>query len=125
MNAITQAMRGYADNAASTRNERRTEYEAIARITKQLRDRAVTAKRDFPAYVDALHRNQQLWTTLIVDIADEGNPLPKDLKARLAYLADFTRHHTGRILRENASVLPLLEINMAVMRGLKSEGPAR
>lgn len=118
------ALRGYADNAASTRNDRRTEYDVIARVTKDLRDKAMTAKTDFPGYAEALHRNQQLWTALMVDLSDDANPLPDDLKARLAYLADFTRHHTGKILRDNASVMPLLEINMAVMRGLKTEGPS-
>jgi len=120
--ATTLALRGYSENAVSTRNGRRAEYEVIARITHQLRNAAVKSKSDFPSYASALHLNQQLWTALVVDIADKNNPLPDDLKARIIYLSDFTRTHTRKILREKASVMPLLEINMAVLRGLKTEG---
>lgn len=124
MNATSEALRGYADNAATTRDERRTEYDAVARVTQGLRDAAVKGKTNFPAYVSALDLNQRLWTALVVDVADKNNHLPAELKARIIYLADFTRQHTSKILRDNASVLPLLEINMAVLRGLKSQGTA-
>lgn len=119
---MSQALKGYAEHATSTRSGRRSEYEVIAKVTQQLRDRAVGSKTNFAAFADALHLNQKLWTALVVDVADEANPLPDELKARIIYLAEFTRHHTGRILRNKASVLPLLEINMAVLRGLKQEG---
>ncbi len=125
MNATSQALRGYAENAISTRNARRAEYDAVARITQRLRDAAVKAKTDFPAYAEALHLNQRLWAALVVDVADTNNGLPDELKARIIYLAEFTQHHTRKILREKASVMPLLEINMAVLRGLKKEGPSK
>ncbi|WP_223428850.1 flagellar biosynthesis regulator FlaF [Tateyamaria pelophila] len=125
MNATSQALRGYAENAVSTRNGRRAEYEAVARITQRMRDAAVQAKTDFPAYAEALHLNQRLWAALVVDIADANNPLPNELKARIIYLAEFTQQHTRKILRERASIMPLLEINMAVLRGLKKEGPSQ
>ena len=124
MNATSQALRGYSANATTTRSDRRMEYDVVARVTQGLRDAATKAKTDFPAYAEALNLNQKLWTALVVDLVDEKNPLPNELKARLVYLAEFTNHHTRKILRENASVMPLLEINMAVMRGLKSERPS-
>lgn len=124
MNATSQALRGYAENAVSTRSDRRAEYEIIARVTQELRDRAVQSKTNFAAFAEALHTNQRLWTSLVVDIANADNPLPKELKARIIYLSEFTRHQTRRILRGEASVMTLLEINMAVLRGLKNEGPA-
>ncbi|WP_415922535.1 flagellar biosynthesis regulator FlaF [Tateyamaria sp. SN6-1] len=124
MNATTLATRGYAENAVSTRNERRSEYEVFARVTHSLRDTATKAKTNFPDFAEALHLNRRLWTTLVVDLADPKNEIPSDLKARLIYLSEFTQHHTRKILRDGASVLPLLEVNMAVMRGLKTEGPS-
>ncbi len=123
MNATYQAMRGYAEHSVSTRSDRRAEYEVIARVTHELRDAAVQSKSNFAAFAEALHMNQRLWTALVVDIADNENPFPKELKARIAYLAEFTNHQTRQILRRKASVMPLLEINMAVLRGLKKEGP--
>ncbi|WP_299372675.1 flagellar biosynthesis regulator FlaF [uncultured Tateyamaria sp.] len=124
MNATSQALRGYSEHAASTRSDRRAEYEVIARVTQQLRDAAVNSKSNFSAFASALHTNQKLWTALVVDVLDDANPLPPDLKARIVYLSDFTRHQTGQILRKNASVLPLLEVNMALLRGLKTESGA-
>ncbi len=123
MSATSQALRGYANNAASTRSDRRAEYEVIARVTHELRDRAMKKKTNFPAFVEALHNNQRLWTALVVDVMDAENPLPKELKARIVYLAEFTNHHSRQVLQKKASILPLLEINMAVLRGLKNEGP--
>lgn len=125
MNATSLAMRGYAENAATTRNERRSEYDVFARVTKALRDAATKAKTNFPAYAEAVHLNRRLWTALVVDVADPQNPIPDELKARVVYLSEFTQQHSRKILREGASVMPLLEINMAVMRGLKSEGPVQ
>jgi len=125
VNATSHALRGYAENAVSTQNGRRAEYGAIARVTQQLRDAAVRSKTDFPAYAEALHLNQRLWAAFVVDIVDRENPLPDQLKARIIYLAEFTQHHTRKILREKASIMPLLEINMAVLRGLKKEGPSQ
>ena len=123
MNRTSQALRGYAEHAVSTRSERRTEYEVIAKVTQTLRDSAANQKCNFAAFAEALHLNQRLWTLLVVDVVDTANGLPDELKARVLYLAEFTRVHTKRILREGASVLPLLEVNVAVLRGLKHDGP--
>lgn len=122
MNAHTTAERGYLQNVSSTRSERRTEYEVIARITHRLRDAAQRAKRDYPAYVNALDENRRLWQAFAIDVADKDNQLPPDLKARIFYLCEFTEVHTKKILREKASIVPLLEINLAILRGLKTEG---
>jgi flagellar protein FlaF len=71
-----------------------------------------------PALAAAVHDNRRLWTILAADVADPANPLPAALRARLVYLAEFTRVHSGKVLREGASPDPLIEINIAVMRGL-------
>lgn len=122
MNVSQAALRGYADNANSTRSDRRGEYDVFAKVTQRLRDTATKAKTEFPRYAEALADNQRLWIALAVDVVDENNGLPDDLRARILYLSEFTQDYTRRILRERASVMPLLEINVAVMRGLKQEG---
>jgi len=105
----------------STRSDRRSEYDVFAKVTRRLREAAQTAKTDFPGYASALHDNQRLWTALSVDVLAPENRLPDNIKARILYLAEFTRVHSQKILNEHAPVLPLLEINVAVMRGLKTE----
>ncbi len=122
MNASAAAIRGYGANATSTMSDRRSEYETFARVTKRMRDTSVRAKTEFPRYAEALYDNQRLWTALAVDVFDEGNGLPEALRAQIVFLADFTRIHTRKILAKEASIVPLLEINIAVMRGLNGNG---
>jgi len=124
VNGLSIAERGYLGSMETTRSERRTEYEVIAQITRQLRDAANRAQTDYPGFVEALQRNRELWKTLAIDVADPDNLLPAALRARIFYLAEFTEEQSRKVLREKASVLPLLEVNMAILRGLKPEGMA-
>ena len=125
MNALNTAVQGYQQNRRSTQSERRTEYDVVAQVTHRLRDAAQNARKDYPAYVAALMDNRRLWQIFAIDILDKDNALPSELKARIFYLAEFTEAHTKKILRERQSVMPLLEVNMAILRGLKSESTSR
>ena len=78
-----------------------------------------------PALAAAIHDNRRLWTLLAADVATESNPLPRELRARILYLAEFTRVHSGEVLRNGASVEPLVEVNTAVMRGLADRAGAQ
>lgn len=118
-NALAQS--AYAQNAAPTRTHRRTEYDAIARITHRMR-KAPSA--GFGAVAEALHDNRQLWTILAADVADKANGLPASLRAQIFYLAEFTMQHSEKVLSDNASLQPLIEINTAILRGLKPGGAA-
>ena len=118
MNAYAQAQRAYAPTAAPTRSDRSVEYDVIARITARLR--SAMERDDYPALVAALHENRTLWRTFAIDVADAGNGLPVTLRARLFYLAEFTEAQTRKVLRDKASAAPLLEVNIAILRGLKA-----
>lgn len=117
MTQTQQAQSAYGANAATVHTPRAAEYHAFARITHRLKS-AVGIGRDMPALAAAIHDNRRLWTILATDVADPANPLPSALRARLVYLAEFTRVHSGKVLREGASPDPLIEVNVAVMRGL-------
>jgi flagellar protein FlaF len=80
---------------------------------------------DFPALASALHENNKLWMAFAVDVANPDNLLPDDLRARIIYLSDFTRQHTQKVLQKRESAVPLIEINAAIMRGLKQEGTTK
>lgn len=120
MNAYAQAQRAYAPAAAPTRTARSAEYEVIARISHRLK-KAIKSD-DFPSLAEALYENNKLWTALAIDALDDNNLLPEDLRARIVYLADFTRVHTQKVLRKTDSAIPLLEINALILGGLKQEG---
>nr|WP_216859486.1 flagellar biosynthesis regulator FlaF [Sulfitobacter aestuariivivens] len=115
------AQRAYAPTTAPTRSDRSVEYDVIARVTSRLK-RAITRK-DFPRLLEALHENRKLWRTLAIEVADKNNALPADLRGRIFYLAEFTDHQTRRVMRQKESAVPLLEVNTAILRGLKQDGP--
>jgi len=117
VNTTLQARAAYGAETGAVQTPRATEYRAFARITHRLRS-AIAIDGDMPALAAAIHDNRRLWTILAADVADPANPLPQTLRARLVYLAEFTRVHSGKVLREGASPDPLIEINIAVMRGL-------
>lgn len=124
MNAQTMAKTAYATNRAPIRTPRGTEYEAFARVTRQIKATAELGQPGFARLVEALHTNRQLWTMLAADVAEQGNGLPQELRARIFYLAEFTAQHTRKVLAHEEDVIVLLEINMAVMRGLRTRAQA-
>lgn len=117
MNISMIAQRGYAPTSAPLRSARKVEYDVIGRVTYRLKS-AIEAK-DFNRLIHALHENRTLWRKLGLDVADPGNQLPDELRARLIYLAEFTEHHTRKVIAREASAADLLDINTAILRGLK------
>lgn len=120
MNAYAMAQRAYAPTNSPTRSNRSVEYDVIARVTFRLK--AAISKGSYPQLLEALHENRQLWRTLAIDVADADNGLPEDLRARLFYLAEFTDHHTRKVIRREEDAVPLLEVNTAILRGLRQTG---
>jgi flagellar protein FlaF len=126
------AQRAYGAAARPLRTARGTEYELFAEVTAALvvagrrpaEDEGFEARgRHFAALVAAVHRNRQLWTALATDVASQGNALPKQLRAQLFYLAEFTEAQSRAVLR-GGDVASLVEINRAVMQGLRPAAAA-
>ncbi len=119
MTPNTLAQRAYAQASAPIRTPRGTEYDVIVRITHRLKSAAQKGKSGFNELAQALHTNRQLWTLLAADAAGSDNQLPAELRARILYLAEFTQLHSSKVLSGKVSVRPLLEINTAVLKGLR------
>lgn len=124
MNATLLAKTAYANADQSLRTARDSEYEIFARLTRRL-IRSCDDAKDFAGLARAIHDNRQLWAQLAADVALPDNTLPRELRGRIAWLAEFTRKHSRKVLRGEASATILIEINTAVMRGLRSEGTLR
>ena len=112
----------YQQISAPTRTVRGTEYEIVARVTHRMKTAAIKGKNGFPDLVSALHDNQKLWSAFALDVADPRNALPRELRSQIFYLAEFTFEQTRKVLAGTAQVAPLLDINTAVMRGLRGPG---
>lgn len=122
MNALAHTKSGYANFNVGLRPMRSVEYEAIARVTRQLSESWAKRRQDFPALAKAVNENLSLWRLLALDVAEPTNGLPAQLRAQLFYLYEFCDQHSGEVLANGASVEVLIDINTAIMRGLRGDG---
>ncbi|RNF34661.1 flagellar biosynthesis regulator FlaF [Paracoccus methylarcula] len=121
MNALaSDYSHGYGNNPV--RSDRDTEYAMLSRVTSMLR--RASASGDIRVQIEAVGKNNQLWTILAADLASEGNALPDDLRARLLSLASFSLRHGHAVLVRKATVNALIDVNMSIMKGLRGEAGA-
>lgn len=118
MNAVSApSSHGYGIQV--TRTPRDTEYDAFARVTRLLRKAAANDSR--LEIIEAVDRNNRLWTILASDLISEENKLPDDAKAGLLSLADFSLRHGRAVMFHKHSTDVLIDINLSVMKGLRGE----
>ncbi|MFV2033565.1 MAG: flagellar biosynthesis regulator FlaF [Halocynthiibacter sp.] len=124
MNAYNLAKTAYTASAVPIRTHSGNEYEAFARVTLLLKNASATSKTRFSETAQAIFQNRQLWTLLAADVASKDNQLPAQLRAQIFYLAEFTTVHSRKVLHGEASVDALVDINTAIMRGLRRQAEA-
>lgn len=124
MTVHLMAQRAYARPDVTARNPRSVEYDLLARATADLGTAWAQRSQNFATLAAAIDANLRLWTMLGADVADPGNALPQALRAQLFYLYEFTADHSRAVLEGRSSVEVLVDINTAVMRGLRGEGGA-
>lgn len=110
----------YTDARIGLKSERAREYELIARITRRLRDAQSNLPYSFPELVAALDENRRLWNIFAVDVSGSENKLSAELRRDISQLANFMVAHTQRVLSNTADVHPIIEINLAIMKGLSN-----
>lgn len=116
------AQQTYGASVQPTANEKNVEYKAFAFVTQALSALDKSAIDYFVKKQEALFNNLQLWRIMAVEVADEKNPLPADLRANLFYLSEFTRQYTAKIhAGESDDPSVLIDINKSVMRGLRAQ----
>ncbi|MEM9370575.1 MAG: flagellar biosynthesis regulator FlaF [Pseudomonadota bacterium] len=121
MDPARRASAVYGNAMTSVKTPRQVEYQAFAKVTTDLRRTAAMGREGFPELAKALHLNLKLWTIIAGSVAADGNALPDQLRARLFYLADFTRDHTRKVLHADETVDPLIDVNVAIMKGLSHQ----
>ena len=101
--------------SSATATDRDNEYRLFSNVTAALTalDNATNATA-----ADALEWNRQLWLALQTDLSHEGNRMPDDLKAKMISLAVWVDRYTETVLRGEATIDPLVEVNRAIMEGL-------
>lgn len=124
MNAAQRANSGYGNARTPQKTPSQIEYQAFAKITSDLSGEANKEEPEFPKLAAALHENLRLWTFVITGVVSDDNKLPNQLRAQLVYLAEFTRAHTSKVMKGEANAEALIDINKAVMVGLRTQDAA-
>ncbi len=119
-----QARGAYARPESPQKTPRAVEYELLARVTQAMTLAWANRKGNFAGLMTALDDNLRLWATLAADVAEPGNGLPAPLRAQLFYLYEFSVQHSRAVRDDTASIEVLIDINTAVMRGLRGDGGA-
>lgn len=101
-----------------TETPRQTEYRLFAQVTRALMDArgsttgAVLAK--------AVHWNRRLWIALQTDCANDANALPEATRAGIISLAIWVDKYSREVMRDQADLQPLIEVNRTIMEGLSA-----
>jgi flagellar biosynthesis activator protein FlaF len=119
MDVAAKAANGYRAVRLHTESPRSIEAQLFAEITASLVRARRAGKPGFQDLVAVLQRNRTLWDALLADLALEGNALPAPLKAQLIQLGHFVRQFTGRVLRREDDVQALIDVNNAILAGLR------
>jgi len=119
VNAFQLAKTAYSPVAAPMRSAQSTEYDAFAMVTRGLR-----AAQTPSEIAKAIFDNRRLWTLLATDVVDPNNQLPAGLRAQIFYLSEFTEVQSRKVLAGAASVDALIDVNSAIMAGLRQQSEA-
>jgi len=117
LNAHIHAHQSYA-SPSSIKSAKDTEIEIILEATRRLKSAHQSRGSDYATFAEAVRSNRKLWTILSTDVAHSENALPADLRARIFYLGEFVQQYSRTVLKDDASVGPLMDVNLAILRGL-------
>ena len=105
----------YLKAQAATETPRQTEYRLFAQVTRSLIE---ADKADYPAKVRAVNWNRRMWLALQADCASDANQLPDAFRAGIISLAIWVDKHSRKVLRHEADIVPLVDVNRTIMDGL-------
>jgi len=128
MDQKQNALRGYGQVKRQTASDKHIELQLFSSVTARLRAQANKNSTKLNSVMaEAVLDNAKLWNILFCDLINPENKLPLDLKTNLISLAEFTQGHTQRVLRGEAGISVLIEVNMAIIEGLKTaiQSPAK
>jgi len=94
------------------------EYRAFGQATALLMRAKEEGRANLGGLAVALAENRQLWTVMMSDCAIDTNELPQQLRAAIVSLGLWVIRYSGQVLRGEAEIDPLIDVNRDVMEGL-------
>lgn len=113
------SLRAYQQTSARAETPRETEYRLFGQVTRALMEAAETDASNIAARINALDWNRRLWTALANDCSLPGNQLPAELRANIISLSLWVSRHSSAIMRNEEEFRPLIDVNKAIMQGLR------
>lgn len=114
------AQTGYTQMRKASASPRQIEAELLTAIASSLEVAADPENGSYTALANAIHRNAQLWTALLADLAMPENSLDDQLKAQLISLGAFSMRHGNKVLSKEEGCEPLIRINRSIAAGLRA-----
>lgn len=117
------AAAAYGSVIRRTEDPRDIEYRVLARAVALLEAAAQpgAGPAEMPA---AIHENRLVWSAFAADLASPDNAWDEVLRARLLSLARWVFAESDRVLRAGRGIGALVDVNRAVMSGLKPRAEA-
>ena len=106
----------YAEAIATTETPRQREFRLLARANRLLND--AKDRGDIASLYRAVLYNRQIWNTFLIDLTDERNALPKELKGALISIGVWVERFSDPVCEGEESVDDLIEVNRNIMEGL-------
>ncbi len=106
----------YSSVIEATETPREREYRLLARATQMLTETKEAG--DIAVLYKAVLYNRQIWNTFLVDLTDERNQLPLELKGPLISLGIWVEKFSDKVCDGDESVDELITINRSIMEGL-------
>ena len=112
------SLHSYTVAQNTTENPRQTEYRLFAHVTRSLLECKGEDSKSLLA--KSIHWNRRLWLALQADCALENNLLPDETRAGIISLAIWVDKHSRKVLRGEAEIEPLIDVNRSIMEGLSA-----
>lgn len=116
------SLRAYQQVARRAETPRDIEYRLFAEVTRALLALKSTPREDIRAWMDALHWNRRVWAALADDCSQPANTLPEATRAQIISLSLFVHRHTSEVMRQEADLGTLIDLNRTIMQGLSPAG---
>lgn len=110
--------KAYQNTQQITENSRETEYRLFGQVTGALINAQREGRIGGPL-AEAVDWNRKMWRLLAADCLDDRNKLPDGLRANIVSLSLFVTRYSKDVMRNGASLDPLIEINRSIMQGLQ------
>jgi flagellar protein FlaF len=112
------SLRAYQQAAQRAETPRDAEYRLFGQVTRALMDLKSTPRENVGAWIDALHWNRRMWAALADDCSQETNALPPPTRAQIISLSLYVHRTTSQVMRREAELDLLIDLNRTMMQGL-------